>query len=847
MSDSTNKIKEVIFAISGMSCTGCAQGIEKSLQKEPGVYSARVNFATEKAHVEYDPEQLKEEDLLKVIEKSGYKASVSGEETEVLNYGISGMSCSSCAMGLENTLRNTSGIIEANINFNTEKATIKYKPKEITPEEVKNIILKSGYQITEDKKVADEKEPKDSDSEKVDHAARRMWFAISLAGPIMILMMIHMFVAEIPYYLPIIYVLGFPVIFIVGKETHLGAIKSVKNLNPNMDTLVSLGSLVPYLLNLMVFWYPITSFVEMAVSILTLHLVGRFLEAKAKGRASQAIKKLLEMEAKKARLLVDGKEIEVPIEEVESGQVMLVRPGEKIPTDGIVIEGKSSVDESMATGESLPVNRAEDDEVIGSTINKQGILKVKATRIGKDTFLSQVVKMVEEAQGSKVPIQEFADRVTGYFVPVVILIALSAFVSWNMFPDFHISIVEFFNFPWSNVDLPLFSLAILATIAVLVISCPCALGLATPTATMVGGGLGAENGILIRKGEAIQTVRDVKIIAFDKTGTITKGRPEVTDVIPLNDTAKSDLLLYAGSLESASEHPLGQAVAEQAGNEGLDLKEIEDFSAVTGKGVKGRVEHRQILIGSRKLMAESNIAFEQYNREIEKLEDEAKTAILVAVDGKAAGIIAVADTLKENSIPAIAELENMGIRTAMITGDNKRTANAIARKVGISRVLAEVLPDGKVDEIKKLQDKYGTVAMVGDGINDAPALKQANVGIAIGTGTDIAIESADITLVRGNPEAVIAAINLSNATFGKIKQNYFWAWFYNALAIPAAFFGLIHPIIGAAAMATSSMNVVLNSTRLKKTKINPSFSIEKGAAAKKEAEVPAAALGKSSQ
>jgi len=841
MNNSNNKPQKVIINISGMSCTNCAQGIENSLKKEEGIHSARVNFAAEKAYVEYDPDKMSREKLAEQIEKLGYEAKPADESIKTVTFGISGMSCANCAKGLEHTIKNAKGIVEANVNFATEKATVTYNPEENTSENIKDIITENGYEAIESKNKVAGEEKQDKELEKLSIAAKKMWFSIAFAGPVMILMMIHMFVAEIPYYLPIIYILGFPVIFIAGKETHLGALKSVKNLNPNMDTLVSLGSLVPYVLNLLVFWYPITSFVEMAVSILTLHLVGRFLEAKAKGRASQAIKKLLEMEAKKARILIDGKEVEVPIEEVESGQVMVVRPGEKIPTDGIIIEGKSSVDESMATGESLPVNKTSGEEVIGSTINKQGALKVKATRVGKDTFLSQIIKMVEEAQGSKVPIQEFADRVTGYFVPVVILIALTAFISWTAFPTFHVSVVEFFNFPWSNVDLPHFSLALLATIAVLVISCPCALGLATPTATMVSGGLGAENGILIRKGEAIQTVRNVKIIAFDKTGTITKGKPEVTDILPLNNFSGSELLFYAGSLESSSEHPLGQAVVEKARLEGLELKELKEFTAVTGKGVSGIIDNKQVLAGSRKLMKENKVAYEQYNREIEKLEDEAKTAILVAVDGKAAGIIAIADTLKEDAVPAIAELEKMGIRTAMITGDNERTANAIARKAGISRVLAEVLPEGKVEEVKKLQNEYGIVAMVGDGINDAPALKQANVGIAIGTGTDIAIEAADITLVRGNPGTVIAAINLSNATFGKIKQNYFWAWFYNALAIPAAFFGLIHPIIGAAAMATSSINVVLNSTRLKKTKINPAFSEEEKVKTKKDTEAPAAA------
>ncbi len=824
MNDSVKPVnlEKAIIKVKGMSCTSCAQGIEKALQETRGVHSATINFATEQAHVVYDPDEVNLYNLLTVIKKSGYEGSNAMDELETLIFKISGMSCTSCAKNIEDNLKKAAGVVEATVNFAAEKATVKYRSTETNPNELKQVIRDSGYEVVESERL-DPKTEKDSDLEKMSHAARRMWFAIAFAAPIMILMMIHMFVVPIPFYLPLVYLLAFPVIFIAGWETHLGTFRSVRNLSPNMDTLVTLGSLVPYLLNLLVFWYPITSFVEMAASIMTLHLVGRFLEAKARGRASQAIKKLLEMEAKKARLLIDGKEVEVPIEEVMAGQVMIVRPGEKIPTDGVVIDGNSSVDESMATGESLPLERAVGDEVIGSTINKQGILKVKATRVGKDTFLAQVIKLVEECQGSKVPIQEFADRVTGYFVPAVIAIAILTFGSWLIFPGFHISIVEFFNFPWSNVDLPLFSLALLATIAVLVISCPCALGLATPTAIMVSSGLGAESGILIRKGEAIQTIKNVRIIAFDKTGTITKGKPEVTDLIPLNGNTESDLLLYAGSIEAASEHPLGAAIVDKAGAEKLNLHEVGNFTALSGKGVRGIVNGREVLVGSHRLMAENGVDTEQYLEVMESLENEAKTAMLVAVDGEPAGIVAVADTLKEDSAAAIAELEKMGIKTAMITGDNARTANAIARKVGISKVLAEVLPEGKVDEVKKLQAEYGVVAMVGDGINDAPALKQANVGIAIGTGTDIAIEAADITLVRGELSKVIAAINLSIATFDKIRQNYFWAWFYNAVAIPAAYLGLIHPIIGAAAMASSSLNVVLNSTRLKKVKIDPSY------------------------
>ncbi len=816
--NTTNTAKTVIN-LTGMTCTACANRIEKALQKTDGVLSAQVNFVMEKAYLEYDPAVVSEDKLLRVINDSGYGGESSDDQPTKISFKISGMTCSSCAQRIEKSLKEKDGVVEANINFAAEKVTVNYNPALISIPELKKTVRDAGYEIYE----LDRAEEKDHEMEKLAHAARRMWFAVLFSGPIMVMMMVHMFLIEIPYYLPILFVLAFPVIFIAGWETHVGSYKSVKSLSPNMDTLVSLGSMVPYLLNLLVFWFPITSFVEMASSIMTLHLVGRFLEAKAKGKASQAIKKLLEMGAKKARVIIDGEEVEIPIEELTEGQIMIIRPGEKIPTDGIVIEGRSSVDESMATGESLPVERTIGDEVIGSTINKQGLLQVKATKVGKDTFLAQVIKMVEESQGSKVPIQEFADRVTGFFVPAVILIAIVAFTLWMIFPGFFIPIVEFFNFPWSNVGLPLFSLALLATIAVLVISCPCALGLATPTAIMVGGGLGAENGILIRKGEAIQTMKNVKIIAFDKTGTITKGKPEATDIITFEGIKEADLLLYSGSLEAASEHPLGAAIVEKAKVEGLSLLQVDDFTAVTGMGVQGTVNGKQVLVGSRKLMEINGIAYENYTSEMERLEDEAKTAMLIAIDGKMTGIVAVADTLKEDSAKAIAELEKMGLRTAMITGDNARTANAIAEKVGISRVLAEVLPNGKVDEIKKLQEEFDTVAMVGDGINDAPALKQANVGIAIGTGTDIAIESADITLVRGELSAVISAIKLSNATFGKIKQNYFWAWFYNGLAIPAAFFGLLHPMIGAAAMATSSISVVLNSTLLKKVKIKPDY------------------------
>jgi len=555
-------------------------------------------------------------------------------------------------------------------------------------------------------------------------------------------------------------------------------------------------------------------------------LIGKYLEVRAKGRASQAIKKLLQMGAKTAKIIVDGEEIEVPVKDLQTGDIMVIRPGEKVPTDGVVIDGNGLLDESMATGESMPVKRKKGDEVIGATINKQGLLKVQVTKVGKDTFLSQVIKMMEECQGSKVPIQEFADRVTGYFVPAIMIITIGTFISFNIFPEFHLRIIEWGAtfLPWVNPDLSPLTLAFITSTAVLVISCPCALGLGTPTALMVGSGMGAEKGILIRNGEAIQTFKEVTTIAFDKTGTITKGKPEVTDLVMVDGIEEKEFLYYAGTIEKGSEHPLAHAIVEKAKDDKIKLGDVIDFNAIVGMGVIGFIDGEKVLVGNRRLMKENQVPYEAYEQELIRLEDEAKTAMLLAKDKQLLGIVAVADPIKEDSAQAIAMLESMGINTAMITGDNKRTAAAIGEKVGISHVISEVLPDGKVEEVERLQKKYGTVAMVGDGINDAPALKQANVGIAIGTGTDIAIEAADVTLVRGELSGIISAIKLSRAIFRKIRENYFWAWIYNAVFIPVAVMGLLHPMIGAAAMAVSSLNVVYNSLRLKKKDIEPSFS-----------------------
>jgi Cu+-exporting ATPase len=596
------------------------------------------------------------------------------------------------------------------------------------------------------------------------------------------------------------------------------------NLNPNMDALIFLGTFSSYAISIFSFFVNIPNFAECAAMIMAFNLIGRYLETKARGRASQAIKKLLKLEAKSARILVDGREVEVPIAKVAVGDLMVVRPGEKIPTDGIVVSGSSSVDESMATGESMPVSKKEGDGAIGATINQQGLLTVKATKVGKDTFLSHVIRMVEECQGTKVPIQVLADKITYYFVPTIIGLSVVTFIAWLIAPSFFLSIANRAKdyLPWVNPSLGYIILALFASITVLVIACPCALGLATPTALMVGSGMGAERGILIRRGEAIQTLQNIKAVVFDKTGTITSGKPGVTDVIPCDSLDEQRLLTITASVESGSEHPLGKAVMAESKERDLNLLKLEGFEALTGQGVKGKIDGQEILIGSPRLFVGKGIVFDLVKPSLEKLEDEAKTVMLVAVDGRTAGIIGVADRIKGDSVNAIGDLRRMGFQTVMITGDNKRTAQAIAEKVGIERVLAEVMPGDKVEEIKRLQNKLGMVAMVGDGINDAPALTQANVGIAIGTGTDIAIESSDITLVRGDLSAVVSAVKLSYNTFRKIKQNLFWAFFYNLIAIPVAVMGLLHPVMGMSAMAISSLFVVTNSLMLKRANIAPS-------------------------
>ena len=596
--------------------------------------------------------------------------------------------------------------------------------------------------------------------------------------------------------------------------------KPLKNGTFNMDVLISMGSLPPYLIGLVGFVYPMTSFIEMAVTIMTFHMLGRYLEAKAKGKASEAIRKLLTLGAKTARVERDGEEVEIPVKELAPGDIMIVRPGDKVPTDGEVVDGESHLDESIATGESVPVYKSSGDTVIGATINKEGRLRVKATRVGGDTFLAQVVKLIDEAQGSRVPIQEFADRMTGRFVPLVIVIALGSFAVWLLAADTLRPILEWGSvfLPWVDPTAATPVLAILAAIAVLVIACPCALGLATPTALMVGSGVGAERGILIRSGEAIQTFKDVKVMVLDKTGTITRGEPKLTDVVTAGGVSETELLELATAVENASEHPIARAIVDGARERGVKPGSVADFRSIGARGVSGTVGDKTVLIGNRLLLEEQGVkGLEALDKSLFDLESQGRTAVIIARDGDACGIVAVADTLKDESVAAIRAMHEQGLYVVMITGDNERAANAVAREVGIDEVRAGVLPEGKVDAIRELQEKYGNhVAMVGDGINDAPALKQANVGIAIGAGADVAIEAADVTLVRGELSGVVDAMILSRATFKKIVQNLLWASGYNAAAIPIAAAGLLHPMIGVVAMTVSSLSVIGNSMLLRR-------------------------------
>ena len=713
-------------------------------------------------------------------------------------FKISGMHCVSCARNIESRVKKHPGVLTVNVDFVSSKMFVEAEDS-VSDGDLKKTVEELGYKILEEENQGQIEEKK-----LVEQAKLRAIWTLALSVPLMATMVLMYLDIMFPGQLWVEAILAFIVVYVLGWKAHVSAFRAVRRLYANMDVLISLGATAAFVFGIAAFFIEVPVFFEIAAFIMAFQLLGRYLEEKAKGKTSEALRELLELGAKTARILVNEREKEVPMEELKVGDIMVVRPGEKIPTDGKVIEGQSSVDESMATGESLPVEKTTGDEVIGSTVNQEGALRVEAIKVGKDTFFAQVVKLVEEAQRSRIPIQEFADKVTSYFVPAVLFIALLTVVVWLILGNWFVAIV--------------------AAITVLIIACPCALGLATPTALTVGIGKGAKQGILIRRGEAIELMGKTKIIVLDKTGTLTKGKPAVTDVIVFDQTEKGELLRLSASVEKNSEHPLAQAIVKKAQEQEIEISDAKNFKAVFGKGVTAEIEGRKILAGRRILMEENNIDISSAKYALSKLEGEGKTAMLVSDDKKVLGIIAVADTLKEETKQAIGELHKMNYKLMMLTGDNRKTAEAVAKQVGIDDVLAEVLPDEKVDVIKRLQEGGRVkVAMTGDGINDAPALTQADVGIAIGSGSDIAIEAGEITLVRGELGALVESIKLSRATFKTIRQNLFWAFFYNVVAIPVAAFGILAtmlgPIIAAGAMAFSSLSVVSNSLRLRKIKL----------------------------
>lgn len=744
---------------------------------------------------------------------------------------IEGMHCAGCANSVEASLSKVKGVEKVSVNLATEKALVEFQNGTVDDAVLREAVQSAGYDIKQETGKSDVEEDI-TGRKKLDEARNRMWWAWGFTVPIILWMLPEMIggVAvggEIVYHTMMI-LLASAVILYPGWQTLKGAWKSSINRSPNMDVLIAMGSLAALGTGFVALFHifgmapPFHSFAGIGGMIMAFHLTGRYVETKAKGRASEAIKNLMTLEAKEATIIRNGKEISIPVSDLEVDDVMVVRPGEKIPTDGEVVDGESSVDESLATGESMPVNKSIGDEVIGATINKNGTLKVRATKVGKETFLNQVIRMVEEAQGSKVPIQEFADRITAVFVPAILVLAVLTWGAWMIFPGFFGQIAVWASgfIPWVNPGMGKVALAFYAAIAVLVIACPCALGLATPTALMVGTGLGAENGILIRQGEAVEFLREADTIVLDKTGTITKGEPSVTDLISLSN-AENNLLQLAASAEKGSEHPIGEAIVDYAEEKDVELLQATDFEAISGKGVRARINGVIIYIGTPTLFKEQGISINgEISDKLQHLESQAKTAVLIGINGKCAGLIAVADPIKEDSKRAITQLKSMGLTPVMITGDNERTARAVAAEVGTEEVIAGVLPDQKSDEVKRLQESGKKVIMVGDGINDAPALTQADIGIAIGTGTDVAIEAGDIVLVKGELLSVVQAMNLSEATFGKIKQNLFWAFFYNLVMIPLAIVGMMHPLLAEAAMAFSSVNVVFNSRRLRKADLS---------------------------
>jgi len=812
------------FAIEGMTCASCAQTVEKAAKKVRGVTQASVNLATEKLSIEYNETTFSVENLQKAVDNSGYE--LIAQEGTTQTFAIEGMTCASCAQTIEKAVGKLSGVDKASVNLATEKMQVSYNPSAISVSDVIGAVSNSGYAAvletteTQDNSRAEKREKKEK---RMKQLSNRFGISIIFTIPVLIISMGPMIDMPLPNIVdPMINAFNFSLlqliltlpIMVVSWEYFQKGFKTLFKGHPNMDSLIALGTAAAFVYSLAatigtglgygnfsdLLYYEVTGV------ILTLHTLGLFLEERSKGQMSSAIEKLVNLAPKTARVIRNGVEQEITVDEVALGDVIRVRPGESMPVDGVVVEGRTSVDESMLTGESIPVEKESGDEVIGASINKNGSIDYRATRVGSDTTLSQIIKLVEDAQGSKAPIARMADIITGYFVPIVIALAVLAGIAWLIAGQSGI-----------------FALSVIIT--TLVIACPCALGLATPTSIMVGTGKGAEHGVLIKSGEALETTHNLDTIVFDKTGTLTEGKPIVTDILVTPLITKENLLYYAASGETGSEHPLGEAIVQKSKEENMTLAKPDHFEAIPGHGIRVEIEGKDMYIGNRKLMLEQKIDLSSVEKESDRLADEGKTPMYLSVDGELAGIIAVADTLKENSMKAVKELRRRGVEVIMITGDNKRTAKAIAKQVGIDSVLSEVLPEDKAEEVKKLQEAGKKVAMVGDGINDAPALAQADVGIAVGSGTDVAIESADIVLMRNDLTAVLTAIDLSHATLRNIKQNLFWAFAYNLVGIPVAMgllyiFGgpLMNPMFAAVAMSFSSVSVLLNALRLRRFK-----------------------------
>ena len=805
-SNMNTEVKEANLQITGMTCAACAIRIEKGLNKMDGVEQASVNLALEKSSIKYDPSKLSAADFEKKIEALGY-----GVVKQKAEFDITGMTCAACSTRIEKGLNKIEGVAIANVNLALEKATIEFNPSEVTVADIIAKVEKLGYGAHQKQKYT---EQVDHREKAIKDQKRKFIISAILSLPLLWTMVGHFTFTSFLYVPDLLMnpwiqlILATPVQFIIGKQFYVGAYKALRNGSANMDVLVVMGTSAAYFYS--VYQAVVTAgthhgphlYFETSAVLITLIILGKLFEAKAKGRSSEAIKKLMGLQAKTAIVVRDGVEKEVPLEEVVIGDTILVKPGEKIPVDGEVLEGITAVDESMLTGESLPVDKNTGDVLYGSTINKNGFIKMKATKVGRDTTLAQIIKVVEDAQGSKAPIQRMADQISGVFVPIVVGIAILTFLVWII---------------W--VQPGEFTPALEVLIAVLVIACPCALGLATPTSIMAGSGRAAEFGILFKGGEHLEQTQSIDTVVVDKTGTVTHGKPVLTDVLIADGQDEERLLSLIGAAEKQSEHPLAEAIVEGIQEKDIELGVVQFFEAIPGYGVQATVSGQGVVIGTRKLMQQYGIDITSVLPAMEELERDGKTAMLAGINGQYAGLVAVADTIKDTSREAVHRLQQMGIKVIMMTGDNERTAQAIGKEVGVDAVIAEVLPEGKAEEVKKLQQQGKKVAMVGDGINDAPALATANIGMAIGTGTDVAMEAADVTLIRGDLNSIADAIIMSRKTMRNIKQNLFWAFGYNTLGIPIAAIGLLAPWVAGAAMAFSSVSVVLNALRLQRVKL----------------------------